>query len=90
MNAAPLLTTTQTYSQEEDLDNELLAELVLTGNASSATQAAQSAAQTGTQDQAPLQPIQRKRGRPKGKKDRQPRKRMQKAITVEVPNTAPA
>ncbi|KAI9912015.1 hypothetical protein PsorP6_008975 [Peronosclerospora sorghi] len=90
MNAAPLLTTTQTYSQEEDLDNELLAELMLTGDAPSATQAAQSAAQQGAQEQAPLQAIQRKRGRPKGSKDRQPRKRMQKAITVEVPSTAPA
>ncbi|KAI9911190.1 hypothetical protein PsorP6_008747 [Peronosclerospora sorghi] len=90
MNAAPLLTTTQTYIQEEDLDNELLAELGFTGDAPSATQAAQSAALRGAQEQAPLQPIQRKRGRPKGSKDRQPRKRMQKAITVEVPSTAPA
>ncbi|KAI9897928.1 hypothetical protein PsorP6_019517 [Peronosclerospora sorghi] len=89
MNAAPLLTTTQTYSQEEDLENELLAELVFTGDAPSATQAAQSAAQQGAQEQAPLQAIQRRRGRPKGSKDRQPRKRMQKAITVEVPSTAP-
>ncbi|KAI9914227.1 hypothetical protein PsorP6_005855 [Peronosclerospora sorghi] len=59
-------TTTQTYIQEEDLDNELLAELVLIGNAPSATQAAQSVAQTGEQEQAPLQPTQRKRDRPKG------------------------
>ncbi|KAI9914672.1 hypothetical protein PsorP6_006828 [Peronosclerospora sorghi] len=79
-----------TYSKEEYLDNELLAELVFTGDAPSATQAAQSAAQQGAKEQAPLQPIQRKRGRPKGSNDRQPRKRMQKAITVEVPSTAPA
>ncbi|KAI9906245.1 hypothetical protein PsorP6_003987 [Peronosclerospora sorghi] len=74
-NEAPLPTTTQSYNQEEDLDNELLADLVLIGNAHSAAQAAQSAAQTGAQEQAPLQPTQRKRGRPKGSKDRQPRKK---------------
>ncbi|KAI9911673.1 hypothetical protein PsorP6_009152 [Peronosclerospora sorghi] len=87
-NAAALPTTTQSYSQEDDFDNELIADLVLVGNAPSAAQAAQSAAQRGAQEQDPLQPTQRKRCRPKGSKDRQPRKRRQKTITVEVPSTA--